>query len=420
MYKHLSNLRMRLDLQCRGAHLCFVLEHNVKPPSTPPHPLGLANPHFLLLPYCSFLPASANSFASQIAFRPFPSPHASRLMISASASASSPPTPAKPSAPLRIGTRGSPLALAQAYETKKRLRAKFPELTPEDSIEIVVLKTQGDMILDKSLMELGGKGLFTKELDVALLNDEVDICVHSMKDVPTWLPAGTVLPCNLPREETNDAFIVGNSGIKNISDLPDHSVIGTASLRRQSQLLARNPTFKCVNFRGNVQTRLRKLDDGVVDATFLAIAGLKRMDMADCATAVLSWDEMLPAVAQGAIGIQCRTGDDLSLKYIEALNHPETKACVDCERSFLEALDGNCRTPIAGQARIVDGEIHFQGLIAMPDGTELHKIEEEGPIADGVSVGRKAGEKLKAKVGDKFFEMMVELAPQILVQTVER
>lgn len=314
--------------------------------------------------------------------------------------------------PLRIGTRGSPLAMAQAYETRRRLQEEFPELCEDGAIEICVLKTQGDMILDKSLMELGGKGLFTKELDVALLGDEVDICVHSMKDVPTWLPDGTVLPCNLPREDTNDAFIYKDGSVKTIEELPDNSVIGTASLRRQAQLMAKNPTLKCVNFRGNVQTRLRKLDDGVVDATLLAIAGLKRMDMDGCATSVLDWDEMLPAVAQGAIGIQCRSDDERSLKYIDALNHPDTKVCVDCERAFLEALDGNCKTPIAGQARVVDGKIKFRGLIAMPDGSQKFETESEGEIADAKKIGLEAGEKLKAEAGEKFFEMMVEMSPQ--------
>merc|ERR1719491_2634498 len=315
--------------------------------------------------------------------------------------------------PLRIGTRGSPLALAQAYETRRLLIEHSPsEFSAPESIEICVMKTQGDMILDKSLMELGGKGLFTKELDTALLGKEVDICVHSMKDVPTWLPEGTVLPCTLPREDTNDAFISGDESVKCIGDLPDNAIIGTASLRRQAQLMAQNPTFKCVNFRGNVQTRLRKLDDGVVDATLLAIAGLKRMDMDSCATSVLDWDEMLPAVSQGAIGIQCRSNDERSLKYINGLNHPEPKSCVDCERAFLEALDGNCKTPIAGLARIIDGEIKFRGLIAMPDGSLKFKTESTGAVDDAVKIGREAGEKLKAEAGEKFFEMMVEMSPQ--------
>jgi len=322
--------------------------------------------------------------------------------------------------PLRIGTRGSPLAMAQAFETRKRLQEIFPEMNEEGAIEICVMKTQGDMILDKSLMELGGKGLFTKELDVALLGDEVDICVHSMKDVPTWLPEGTVLPCNLPRETTNDAFIYKDGTVKTINELPDHSVIGTASLRRQAQLMAKNPTLKCVNFRGNVQTRLRKLEDGVVDATLLAIAGLKRMGMDSCATSVLDWDEMLPAVAQGAIGIQCRSDDERALKYIKALNCQETHVCVNCERAFLEALDGNCKTPIAGQARIVDGKIKFRGLIAMPDGSQKFDIECEGEIEDAVKIGREAGEKLKAEAGDKFFEMMVEMSPQQVIGQITK
>jgi len=317
-----------------------------------------------------------------------------------------------PVQPLRIGTRGSPLAMAQAFETRRRLQEQFEEMNEDGAIEICVMKTQGDMILDKSLMELGGKGLFTKELDVALLANEVDICVHSMKDVPTWLPEGTVLPCNLPREDTNDAFITKDNKYKSIADLPDGSVIGTASLRRQAQLMAQNPTLKCVNFRGNVQTRLRKLNDGVVDATLLAIAGLKRMDMDKYATSVLDWDEMLPAVAQGAIGIQCRSGDERSLKYINALNDMDTHIGVNCERAFLEALDGNCKTPIAGQARIVDGKIKFRGLIAMPDGSEKFTIESEGAVEDAIKIGREAGEQLKADAGDKFFEMMVEMSPQ--------
>jgi len=320
----------------------------------------------------------------------------------------------------RIGTRGSPLALAQAYETRRRLIENFPELEEEGAIQICVIKTQGDMVLDKSLMELGGKGLFTKELDTALLGDEVDICVHSMKDVPTWLPENTILPCNLPREETSDAFIHKDGSVTKIEDLPDNSVIGTASLRRQSQLLAQNPTFKCVNFRGNVQTRLRKLNDGVVDATLLAIAGLKRMGMEEFATTVLDWEEMLPAVAQGAIGIQCRSDDERSLAYLAKLNHPETKACVDCERAFLAALDGNCKTPIAGQARIIDGKIAFRGLVAMPDGTEKYDIESTGEISDAESIGTKAGDSIREQAGEAFFEKMVELSPQMVIGQITK
>jgi len=250
---------------------------------------------------------------------------------------------------VKLGTRGSPLALAQAYETKRRLAEAFPdELAHDDAVEICVIKTTGDMVLDKALKELGGKGLFTKELDVQLLNGDVDICVHSMKDVPTWLVPGTILPCNLPREDTRDAFISPNANSP--QELKDGAVIGTASLRRQAQLLALNPTFTCVNFRGNVQTRLKKLGEGIVDATLLAKAGLNRMNLEEHITKVLEWDTMLPAVAQGAIGIQCREGDERILRYLDALNCKDTKTAVDCERAFLAALDGNCRTPIAGQA----------------------------------------------------------------------
>ena len=303
---------------------------------------------------------------------------------------------------VRIGTRGSPLALAQAYETREKLQATFPEeLGVEGAVELRIMKTQGDMILDKALSEIGGKGLFTKELDVALLGDEVDICVHSMKDVPTWLPEGTVLPCNMEREDTRDVFISPKA--TSISGLPDGSVIGSASLRRQAQILAKNPTLKVVNFRGNVQTRLRKLDEGVVDATLLAYAGLRRMNMADCATSILEQDEMLPAVAQGAIGIQCRSDDERSLRYIDALNHPATKVCVDCERAFLARLDGNCKTPIAGQARIVDGAVEFRGLVAKPDGSEFYEVTRSGSIEDAARIGDDAGLQIQKDAGMDFF-----------------
>jgi len=223
--------------------------------------------------------------------------------------------------------------------------------------------------------------------------------VHSMKDVPTWLVPGTILPCNLPREDTRDAFISGGDASKP-SELPNDSVIGTASLRRQAQLLAKNPTFKCVNFRGNVQTRLKKLSEGIVDATLLAKAGLNRMGMTEHITAVLEWDEMLPAVAQGAIGIQCREGDEKILRYLDALNCKNTKLAVDCERAFLAALDGNCRTPIAGQAKLNDdGQLYFEGLIAKPDGSTVYRTTRSGAPSDAVKMGTEAGEELKAKVG---------------------
>lgn len=302
--------------------------------------------------------------------------------------------------PLRIGTRGSPLALAQAHETKRRLEEAFPHLR-EGGVTINVISTEGDERLDIALAEIGGKGLFTKELDVQLLLNKVDICVHSMKDVPTYLPEGTILPCNLPREDTRDVFISNKA--KSLSELPPGSVVGSASLRRQSQILAKFPHLKVVNFRGNVQTRLKKLADGVVDATMLALAGLKRMNMEEHATQIIEQDDMLPAISQGAIGIQCRSNDQASLDYLAALNHPETKTCVDCERAFLAALDGNCRTPIAGQAKIIDGKLHFRGLIARPDGTDLFEVVREGSPADAEKIGREAGEHLLPNVDETFF-----------------
>jgi hydroxymethylbilane synthase len=313
---------------------------------------------------------------------------------------------------IKLGTRGSPLALAQAYETKRRLAAAFPdELGDDSAVEIKVIKTTGDMVLDKALKELGGKGLFTKELDVQLLNGGVDVCVHSMKDVPTWLVPGTVLPCNLEREDTRDAWISASGAAP--SELPAGSVIGTASLRRQAQLLAKNPGLKCVNFRGNVQTRLKKLQEGIVDATLLAHAGLRRMEMTEHITRVLEFDEMLPAVAQGAIGIQCREGDERILRYLDALNHPDTKVAVDCERAFLAALDGNCRTPIAGQARLVDGQLLFQGLVAKPDGSIVYETSRAGAIEQAVQMGTEAGTELKAKCGsmEEFF-LGEDVAPE--------
>jgi len=307
--------------------------------------------------------------------------------------------------PFVIGTRGSPLALAQAYETKRLLGVHFPdEFGSDESVEIKKIMTKGDSILNQALSEIGGKGLFTKELDVALLENEVDICVHSMKDVPTWLPGGTVLPCNLEREETNDVFICKKH--KSLKNLPDGSVIGSASLRRCAQLLAMNPTFQCVNFRGNVQTRLKKIENEVVDATMLALAGLKRLGMDDVIanSQIVTWDDMLPAVAQGAIGIQCRLDDTRALKILSKLNHPDTFNCVNCEREFLRVLDGNCRTPIAGQAKIIDGKIHFRGMISMPDGSRMIKVERIGEVNDAVAIGNDAAQEIRKIAGDKFHE----------------
>ncbi|CAN6247046.1 unnamed protein product [Urochloa humidicola] len=308
---------------------------------------------------------------------------------------------------IRIGTRGSQLALAQAHETRDKLKAAHSELAEEGAIEIVIIKTTGDIVLDKPLADIGGKGLFTKEIDEALLNGTIDIAVHSMKDVPTYLPNGTVLPCNLPREDVRDVFI--SLTANSLAELPAGSLIGSASLRRQSQILYKYPSLKVVNFRGNVQTRLQKLKEGKVHATLLALAGLKRLNLVDNATSLLSVDEMLPAVAQGAIGIACRSNDDKMMEYLSSLNHEDTRLAVACEREFLAVLDGNCRTPIAAYAhRDKDGNCSFRGLLASPDGSKVYETTRSGPYSfdDMVAMGKDAGHELKAKAGPGFFDSL--------------
>ncbi|KAL5702816.1 hydroxymethylbilane synthase [Ranunculus cassubicifolius] len=311
---------------------------------------------------------------------------------------------------IRIGTRGSPLALAQAYQTREKLMASHPELAEEGAIKIIIIKTTGDKILDQPLADIGGKGLFTKEIDEALLNSDIDIAVHSMKDVPTYLPTGTILPCNLPREDVRDAFICLTAS--SLAELPAGSVIGSASLRRQSQILYRYPSLKVENFRGNVQTRLKKLSEGKVQATLLALAGLKRLDMTDKVTGILSIEEMLPAIAQGAIGIACRTNDDKMANYIASLDHEETRLAISCERAFLETLDGSCRTPIAGYAhRDSDGNCVFRGLVASPDGSQVLETSRKGPyvLEDMILMAKDAGEELRTRAGPAFFDFIKTL-----------
>ncbi|KAL0363021.1 UNVERIFIED_CONTAM: Porphobilinogen deaminase, chloroplastic [Sesamum calycinum] len=325
---------------------------------------------------------------------------------------------------IRIGTRGrlsflfgrfgfvglgflddSPLALAQAHETRDKLIESHPELAEEGAIRIVIIKTTGDKILSQPLADIGGKGLFTKEIDEALINGDIDIAVHSMKDVPTYLPKKTILPCNLPREDVRDAFICLSAS--SLAQLPEGSIVGTASLRRKSQLLNRYPSLKVLeNFRGNVQTRLRKLKEGVVQATLLALAGLKRLNMTENVTCVLSIDDMLPAVAQGAIGIACRSDDEKMATYLASLNHEETRLAVACERAFLEKLEGSCRTPIAGYARRdEDGNCIFKALVASPDGSQVLETTRRGPYAfdDMMNMGVDAGEELLSRAGPGFF-----------------
>ena len=293
------------------------------------------------------------------------------------------------------------------YLTRDLLKKSSPALAEEGAIQIKIIKTTGDKVLNKPLADIGGKGLFTKEIDDALLDGRIDIAVHSMKDVPTYLPPGTVLPCNLEREDVRDAFISPKASC--IADLPQGAVIGSASLRRQAQILAKRPDLKLVNFRGNVQSRLRKLGEGEVDATLLAYAGLRRLDLADNITALLSFDEMLPAVAQGAIGIACREGDDQMAGFLAELNHEDTRLAVVCERAFLAALDGSCRTPIAGMAvRGADDTMDFRGLVAAVDGSQMFETSGSGAMTeeDAVRMGRDAGERLKAEAGQEFFDLL--------------
>ena len=304
---------------------------------------------------------------------------------------------------LRLGTRGSPLALAQAHEVRRRLGDAHDDLAAEDAVAIVVIKTTGDKIQDRALSEIGGKGLFTKEIEEALLAGEIDAAVHSMKDVPTWLPDGLVVEHLLPREDPRDAFFSPHG--TRLADLPQGAVVGSASLRRQAQILAARPDLKVVNFRGNVATRLRKLAEGEVDATLLAVAGLRRLGEADKITAALEPEDMLPAAGQGAVGLEIRAGDARTRTYLDAIDCAETRVRVTAERALLEELDGSCKTPIAGLAEIAaDGKtLRLRGLVALPDGSKVHAAETTGPIEAAQSLGKALGQQLKAVGGPEFF-----------------
>jgi hydroxymethylbilane synthase len=302
-------------------------------------------------------------------------------------------------AKMRIGTRGSPLALAQAHETRDLLIAAHDDLGIDD-VEIVVISTKGDRVLDRALSEIGGKGLFTEEIETGLADGSIDIAVHSMKDMPTELPDGLIIPCLLPREDVRDVFISNKAS--RLQDLPQGAVIGSASLRRQAQIKFQRPDLQVVTFRGNVQSRLRKLEEDVVDATLLAQAGLNRLDMAHVATETLSVEQMLPAVAQGAIGIECRDGDTRVLAYLTPLACADTMACVTAERAVLAALDGSCRTPIAALATLQDGRISLRAKVLRPDGSEALETTREGDVADARALGQDAGDELKQKAGPDF------------------
>ena len=310
-------------------------------------------------------------------------------------------TPFGPDRPVRIGTRGSPLALAQAHETRDRLRAAHG--LPETAFEIVVIKTTGDKVLDRPLSEIGGKGLFTKEIEEALLDGSIHLAVHSMKDMPTEQPDGLALTAYLPREDVRDAF-VSTRHEGGLAALPQGATVGSSSLRRRAQLLNRRPDLQVVEFRGNVQTRLRKLNDGVAEATFLAVAGLRRLGMDDLVRDPIPTDDMLPAVAQGAIGIEQRADDAAVSALLAPLNDGPTALRLAAERAFLAGLDGSCRTPIGGLAELHGDRLRFRGEILRPDGSQRHATEREGPAADAARLGADAAAELRARGGPGFFK----------------
>lgn len=301
---------------------------------------------------------------------------------------------------LKIGTRGSPLALAQAHETQARLMAAHG--MPAEAFEVVVISTSGDRIQDRPLSEAGGKGLFTKEIEEALLAGAIDIAVHSSKDMPTVLPDGLELSAFLPREDARDAFI--GKAAKRIIDLPRGAKIGSSSLRRQALIRRMRPDLDVVMFRGNVQTRLRKLEEGVAEGTILAHAGLKRLGLGHVVTDLMPLDAFPPAPGQGAIGIETRIGDGAVEQMLTAIHDVPTGQALACERAFLAALDGSCRTPIAGYATIADGTLTFAGLIISPDGTQSHEVKAEGPAQDAARIGTDAALTVRAKAGETFFD----------------
>lgn len=306
-----------------------------------------------------------------------------------------------PSAPLRIGTRGSPLALAQAEETRARLMAVFA--LPAAAFEIVVIRTTGDRVQDRSLAAIGGKGLFTREIEDDLAAGGIDIAVHSMKDMPTAPPPGLVIDCVLPREDVRDA-VVGPAAA-GLGALAPGSIVGTSSLRRRAQILNRHPLLKVVEFRGNVQTRLRKLAEGVAQATLLAMAGLNRLGLAHLAAGVLDPAAMLPAVAQGAIGVERRADDRRTAGLLAAIHDRDSGIRLAAERAMLAGLDGSCRTPIAGLAVIEGGSVWLRGEVLRPDGSEAVADEGRAPLADAAALGAELAQRLLRRVPAGFFAL---------------
>jgi len=305
--------------------------------------------------------------------------------------------------PYRIGTRGSPLALAQASETRALLMAAHD--LPEEAFEIVVLSTKGDRVTDRPLSEIGGKGLFTEEIEEQLSDGRLDLAVHSSKDMPTVLPAGLGLVAFLEREDVRDAFI--GRAAPRLEDLPHNAVVGSSSLRRQALIRRLRPDISVITFRGQVETRLRKLDEGLADATLLAHAGLKRLGNTEVITELLDPENFPPAPGQGAICIEARLNDERIAELLAPINHPATQVALLCERGFLGALDGSCRTPIAGHAIISAGQISFYGMVLTPDGTVWHDIRTSGSVSDASVLGVEAGAEIRGRAGTSFFDSWV-------------
>jgi len=306
---------------------------------------------------------------------------------------------ATPAPVLVIGTRGSPLALAQANETRDRIASANG--LDRAAIAISVIRTSGDRIQDRPLSEAGGKGLFTKEIEEALVAGRIDLAVHSSKDMPTLLPEGLELSAFLPREDVRDAFL--SPVAASLADLPEGAVLGTSSLRRRAMALRLRPDLKTVEFRGNVETRLRKLSEGVAHATLLAMAGLNRLGLSGHATAVIATDDFLPAAGQGAVAIETRMHDERVLRLVRDIDHAPTSTALHAERAFLARLDGSCRTPIGGLATIEDGTMTFRGMVLSHDGRRFEQVRLEGPVAEATAIGVAAAEALLARgVADYF------------------
>jgi hydroxymethylbilane synthase len=291
---------------------------------------------------------------------------------------------------IRIGTRGSPLALAQAGAVRAAI-AGAHGIAPDD-IEILAIKTTGDAIVDRSFADSGGKGIFTKEIDEALLSGSVDLSVHSAKDVQTILPEGLQIAAAPPRADPRDVFLSMRAG--SLETLPHGAKLGTASVRRRALALRIRPDLEISLLRGNVHTRMDKMRRGECDATILAFAGLQRLGLTEHATQVLDPMQYPPAVAQGIIAIETRSGDEKTKTLLRAINHAESFAALTAERAFLAALDGSCKTPIAGHARIEGGKLRFSGLVITPDGKTFAGVSHEGDPRDAARIGREAGDNL--------------------------